>query len=277
MAMSTARSTSYRRAPSHSGDSLREGKFAAISRLARCSSWLICVDNIGALVLSKCHSWHHNVPGTPEYLIMALAASTDDPWRPPYPTLSHLVIGFRRKEGTFAHPGPRNRNRHAASTLRRPDGTLVKSDTLHDSALAVARHRGNGPQIPGWLIDKAALKRHLPLLSARRSPSALQPRTPVYLEQQRATARPIFRHRRRRRHANRIAAPWHLHRRPRLRQPATRGNAKLAFGPASRQLTSAAPSRPPAPPALSGADGHNPTRASRPPPRKGAHPPATAS
>ena len=43
------------------------------------------------------------------------------------------------------------------------DGTLVKSDTLHDSALAVARHHPAALlKIPGWLMQgKAALKKHL--------------------------------------------------------------------------------------------------------------------
>ncbi len=75
------------------------------------------------------------------------------------------------------------------------DGTLVKSDTLHDSALAVARHHpATVLKIPGWLIEgKAALKRHLAAtvqLDVAHLPynrELLQ-----YLEQQRATGRPIY-------------------------------------------------------------------------------------
>ena len=75
------------------------------------------------------------------------------------------------------------------------DGTLVKSDTLHDSALAVARHHpAKLLKIPGWLIEgKAALKRHLTAtvqLDVAHLPynrELLQ-----YLELQRATGRPIY-------------------------------------------------------------------------------------
>ncbi len=75
------------------------------------------------------------------------------------------------------------------------DGTLVKSDTLVDSALALARHH---PalllKIPGWLLEgKAALKRHITnavTLDVAHLPynrELLQ-----YLEQQHATGRPIY-------------------------------------------------------------------------------------
>ena len=75
------------------------------------------------------------------------------------------------------------------------DGTLVKSDTLHDSALAVARHHPRAlAKIPGWLLQgKAALKRHLAntiQLDVAHLPynrELLQ-----YLEQQRATGRPLY-------------------------------------------------------------------------------------
>jgi 4-hydroxybenzoate polyprenyltransferase/phosphoserine phosphatase len=75
------------------------------------------------------------------------------------------------------------------------DGTLVKSDTLHDSALAVARHRPSALlNLPGWLLQgKAALKRHLAntvKLDVTHLPynrELLQ-----YLEQQHATGRPIY-------------------------------------------------------------------------------------
>jgi 4-hydroxybenzoate polyprenyltransferase/phosphoserine phosphatase len=75
------------------------------------------------------------------------------------------------------------------------DGTLVKSDTLHDSALAVARHHPAALlNIPDWLVQgKAALKRHLAntiQLDVAHLPynrELLQ-----YLEQQQATGRPIY-------------------------------------------------------------------------------------
>ena len=75
------------------------------------------------------------------------------------------------------------------------DGTLVKSDTLHDSALAVARHRPAALlNIPGWLLQgKAALKRHIAntiRLDVAHLPynrELLQ-----YLEKQRATGRPLY-------------------------------------------------------------------------------------
>jgi 4-hydroxybenzoate polyprenyltransferase/phosphoserine phosphatase len=75
------------------------------------------------------------------------------------------------------------------------DGTLVKSDTLHDSALAVARHHPAALlNIPGWLVQgKAALKRHLAntiQLDVAHLPynrELLQ-----YLQQQRATGRPLY-------------------------------------------------------------------------------------
>jgi 4-hydroxybenzoate polyprenyltransferase len=43
------------------------------------------------------------------------------------------------------------------------DGTLVKSDTLYDSVLAIARHRPSAlAKIPGWIAQgKAAFKRHV--------------------------------------------------------------------------------------------------------------------
>ena len=75
------------------------------------------------------------------------------------------------------------------------DGTLVKSDTLYDSALAVARHKPLALlNLPGWLLQgKAALKRHLAetiQLDIAHLPynrELLQ-----YLEQQRALGRPIY-------------------------------------------------------------------------------------
>ncbi len=75
------------------------------------------------------------------------------------------------------------------------DGTLVKSDTLHDSALAVARHHPRAlVNVPGWLVQgKAALKRHLAntieldVVHLPYNRELLQ-----YLEQQRATGRPLY-------------------------------------------------------------------------------------
>jgi 4-hydroxybenzoate polyprenyltransferase/phosphoserine phosphatase len=75
------------------------------------------------------------------------------------------------------------------------DGTLVKSDTLHDSALAVARHRPSALlNLPAWLLQgKAALKHHLAetvKLDVAHLPynrELLQ-----FLEQQHATGRPIY-------------------------------------------------------------------------------------
>jgi 4-hydroxybenzoate polyprenyltransferase/phosphoserine phosphatase len=75
------------------------------------------------------------------------------------------------------------------------DGTLVKSDTLHDSALAVARHHPAALlNLPGWLFQgKAALKRHLAAtvkLDVAHLPYNRQ--LLQYLEQQHATGRPIY-------------------------------------------------------------------------------------
>jgi 4-hydroxybenzoate polyprenyltransferase len=75
------------------------------------------------------------------------------------------------------------------------DGTLVKSDTLHDSALAVARHHpATLLNLPGWLLQgKAALKRHLAAtvqLDVAHLPYNRQ--LLQYLEQQHATGRPIY-------------------------------------------------------------------------------------
>jgi 4-hydroxybenzoate polyprenyltransferase/phosphoserine phosphatase len=75
------------------------------------------------------------------------------------------------------------------------DGTLVKSDTLYDSALALARHHPAALlRFPGWLAQgKAALKRHvastiqLEVAHLPYNRELLQ-----YLEQQRSTGRPIY-------------------------------------------------------------------------------------
>jgi 4-hydroxybenzoate polyprenyltransferase len=75
------------------------------------------------------------------------------------------------------------------------DGTLVKSDTLVDSALALARNRPDLLlKLPGWLLQgKAALKRHITSsvsLDVAHLPynrELLQ-----FLEQQHANGRPIY-------------------------------------------------------------------------------------
>ncbi|MCU1226315.1 MAG: UbiA prenyltransferase [Edaphobacter sp.] len=75
------------------------------------------------------------------------------------------------------------------------DGTLVKSDTLVDSTLALARHHPAALlKLPGWLAQgKAALKRHiagavqLDVVHLPYNRELLQ-----YLEQQHATGRPIY-------------------------------------------------------------------------------------
>ncbi len=75
------------------------------------------------------------------------------------------------------------------------DGTLVKSDTLVDSGLSLARHRpADILKLPGWLMQgKAALKQHITgavQLDAAHLPynrEVLQ-----YLEQEHATGRPIY-------------------------------------------------------------------------------------
>ncbi|MEO6806751.1 MAG: UbiA family prenyltransferase, partial [Edaphobacter sp.] len=75
------------------------------------------------------------------------------------------------------------------------DGTLVKSDTLYDSALTLARHHPQSLlKLPGWLLQgKAALKQHLAnaiqldVIHLPYNRELLQ-----YLEQQRATGRPVY-------------------------------------------------------------------------------------
>ena len=75
------------------------------------------------------------------------------------------------------------------------DGTLVKSDTLVDSTLALARYHPVALlKLPGWLLQgKAALKRHiasavqLDVVHLPYNRELLQ-----YLEQQHATGRPIY-------------------------------------------------------------------------------------
>ena len=119
------------------------------------------------------------------------------------------------------------------------DGTLVKSDTLVDSALALARHHpAPCSSSPAGSSRQSRLQtppRHC--RPARRHPSPLQPGTPPISEQQHAAGRPIYlataadtvtrrTHRR---------PPRPLHRRPCLRRQLNlAGNNKLAaFRPAS--------------------------------------------
>jgi 4-hydroxybenzoate polyprenyltransferase/phosphoserine phosphatase len=75
------------------------------------------------------------------------------------------------------------------------DGTLVKSDTLVDSTLALARHHPAALlQLPGWLAQgKAALKRHITAavhLDVAHLPYNRE--LMQYLEQQHAKGRPIY-------------------------------------------------------------------------------------
>ena len=75
------------------------------------------------------------------------------------------------------------------------DGTLVKSDTLVDSTLALARyHPSDLLNLPGWLLQgKAALKHHI--TSAVSLDVAHLPYNREllqFLEQQHATGRPIY-------------------------------------------------------------------------------------
>ena len=75
------------------------------------------------------------------------------------------------------------------------DGTLVKSDTLVDSTLALARYRPSALlKLPGWMLQgKASFKRHiagavqLDVVHLPYNRELLQ-----YLEQQRTIGRPIY-------------------------------------------------------------------------------------
>jgi 4-hydroxybenzoate polyprenyltransferase len=75
------------------------------------------------------------------------------------------------------------------------DGTLVKSDTLVDSTLALARqHPAALLQLPGWLAQgKAALKRHITTAVALDVAHLPYNRELMqYLEQQHAQGRPLY-------------------------------------------------------------------------------------
>jgi 4-hydroxybenzoate polyprenyltransferase/phosphoserine phosphatase len=101
----------------------------------------------------------------------------------------------RRKDSTLPNPGSVLDTAAIPALCVDLDGTLVKSDTLVDSALALARyHPEMILKIPGWLAQgKAALKRHITSsvsLDVAHLPynrELLQ-----YLEQQHATGRPIY-------------------------------------------------------------------------------------
>ena len=75
------------------------------------------------------------------------------------------------------------------------DGTLVKSDTLVDSTLALARHHpAELLRLPGWLAQgKAALKRHI-TAAVELNPAHLPYNRELlqYLEQQKADGRSIY-------------------------------------------------------------------------------------
>lgn len=75
------------------------------------------------------------------------------------------------------------------------DGTLVKSDTLVDSTLALARHDPAALlNLAGWLMQgKAALKQHISALITLDAAHLPYNRELLqYLEQQHATGRPIY-------------------------------------------------------------------------------------
>ncbi len=75
------------------------------------------------------------------------------------------------------------------------DGTLVKSDTLHDAALGLVRHHPKAlTKLPGWLLEgKAALKHHIAGLVQLDVEHLPYNRTLLrFLEQQRAEGRTIY-------------------------------------------------------------------------------------
>ncbi len=75
------------------------------------------------------------------------------------------------------------------------DGTLVRSDTLYDSTLALVRHYPAVLlQLPGWLIQgKAALKRHIAsVVQLDVSNLPYNRELLQYLEQEQSTGRPIY-------------------------------------------------------------------------------------
>lgn len=92
-------------------------------------------------------------------------------------------------------PDPAHNNGSKPALLVDLDGTLVKSDTLHDAALALVRHHPAAlVKLPVWLIEgKAALKRHVASavqLDAEHLPYNRE--LLRFLEQEKATGRPIY-------------------------------------------------------------------------------------
>lgn len=75
------------------------------------------------------------------------------------------------------------------------DGTLVKSDTLHDSVLSLVRHHPEAlVKLPGWLVQgKAAFKHHVASLVQLDVAHLPYNREVLrYLEQEQATGRQIY-------------------------------------------------------------------------------------
>lgn len=75
------------------------------------------------------------------------------------------------------------------------DGTLVKSDTLVDSVLALVRHHpASLLRLPGWIFQgKAALKRHVAGIVQLNAAHLPYNRVLLqYLEQEQATGRPLY-------------------------------------------------------------------------------------
>lgn len=112
-------------------------------------------------------------------------------------SLAFRSVGTLLKEGTDPLATPGSVLDTAVSTVLCVDldGTLVKSDTLVDSTLALARqHPSRLLKIPGWLTEgKASLKRHI-----TQSVSLDVPHLPYnrellqYLEQEHARGRSIY-------------------------------------------------------------------------------------
>lgn len=100
------------------------------------------------------------------------------------------------KEGSALHTSaPPHYNSPQPVLLVDLDGTLVKSDTLHDGVLALARrHPAALVKLPGWLIEgKAALKRHV-AAAARLDVEYLPYNRELlrFLEQEKANGRTIY-------------------------------------------------------------------------------------
>lgn len=92
-------------------------------------------------------------------------------------------------------PAPVSGTLSASALLVDLDGTLVKSDTLYDSVLALARHHPSAlVKLPGWLLGgKASFKHHVAgvvQLDAAHLPYNRE--VLRYLEEEQATGRPIY-------------------------------------------------------------------------------------